>query len=353
MVRVHVHLVAQPGLVDGAAGVGWIDEILARVDGYAIERISTGDVVGNHLELFSALGYMAARTSRVHVGPYVTNGATRDVGYLASLGLSLDAMTRGRAFLILGRGDGVARDLDLRAETVEQTRETIVALRRLLREPTASYRGRSIRLPWPARPGARVPVYAAPGGPRMLRMSAEACDGVYLATGCAEADVRRALDAIAAVPRDEPLDVWWVNRFGVGETRERAYGIVREGLASVGNHSLRGDYAAKGVPEELRDALREYHARFDYDAKNPPLVDGRAAPAAGRTNADLMEELGLADYFLDRFGIVGTPEQVVQRLVELEARGVDAVTLLAQSVDELDLIGTRVLPRLAERGAPA
>src|SRR4051812_30981778 len=101
--RIGLHVVAQPARGSGPVDVSWIDEILARVDGYAIDRLSTGDVIGNHLECFAALGYMAARTSRVEIGPFITTPATRDVGLLAAAALSLDAMTGGRAYFVLGR----------------------------------------------------------------------------------------------------------------------------------------------------------------------------------------------------------------------------------------------------------
>jgi len=341
--RIHVHVIAQPSRA-GVPGVTWMDEILDGIDGYPVDRLSTGDVVGNHLECFTALGYMAARTSRVHIGPFVTTAATRDVGLLAAAALSLDAVSRGRAYMILGRGDGIVRNLGLRPQTVEEAREAITSLRALLHSDQATHAGRAITLRWPGRDRVSVPVYTAPGGPRMLEMSAATCDGVYLATGCTKADVQHALAVIDAAPRDAPLDVWWVTRFGIGDTMQEALDAVSEGLASIGNHALRGDPAARGVPRELWGALREYHERFSYERKNP--LPGRRAD--GPTNVELMNELGLRDYFLDRFGIAGTPDRIVDRLLELERRGVHSVTLLAQSRRELDLIGTHVLPRLAE-----
>jgi len=351
MVRVTVHVVARPTRGEAAADIGWIDAILARVDRYTIDRLSIGDVQGNHLECFSALGYAAARTNRVGLGPLVTNAATRDVGVLAAAAASLDAMSRGRAFLVLGRGDGVAHNLDLAAHTVDETAEAIVALRALLREGRCDYRGRRISLPWPGYPGERIPIYAAAGGPRMLRMAAAVCDGVYAATGCGEEDVRVALAAVAGVDRATPLDMWWVTRFGIGDSFEDAVMAASEGLSSIGNHALRGNYAERGVPEDLWQPLGEYHRRYRYARKNP-LAAGTsgsdvAAESPGPSNVDLMNELGLREYFIERFGIVGTPEQVVERLRELERRGVHSVTMLANSAHELDLIGSRVLPKLA------
>jgi 5,10-methylenetetrahydromethanopterin reductase len=345
--RVSVHIVPRPSWQGhGVPNIDWLDDILGRVDGYDIDRLTIGDAQGNHLECFSGLGYIAAKTQRVQIGPNVTNAVTRDVGVIAAAGASLDAMSRGRSFLSLSRGDGVVRNLDLKASSVAELREAIVAIRALLHDGACEYRGRKLRLDWPDRPGPRVPIYTAVGGPRMLEMSAEVCDGVCLATGCTEGDVQGSLATIEKAGRETPLDVWWVTRFGIGDTFEQALDVASEGISSMGNHSLQGDYGARGVPEDLRPALAEYHRRYDYRQKNP--LGGWYSDTGEKpfTNVDLMNELGLRDYFIDRFSIVGTPEQVVERMIELERRGVHSAQIFADSVHDLDLIGTQVMPKL-------
>jgi 5,10-methylenetetrahydromethanopterin reductase len=341
MPRIHVHIVTAPRA--GARGpFRWLDEILERADEYAIDRLSTGDVLGNHLECFTALGYMAGRTSRAQLGPFITTAAHRDVAMIAASTASLDAVTDGRAFLVLGRGDGIVRNLGMRPQTVEETADAACAIRGLL---AGQPHGR-VRLAWPEPPGARIPIYLAAGGPRMVRAAAEVADGVYLATGTTEASVARARRTLTEVERDRRLDMWWVTRFGIADSTDEALAVASEGLSSIGNHALRGgDLAARDVPEELWPALREYHDRYSYERKN--------AAGGGRSNVDLMNELGLRDYFLERFGIVGTPQEVVARLIELERRGVDSVTLLVSSLHELDLIGADVLPALREQVSAA
>jgi 5,10-methylenetetrahydromethanopterin reductase len=66
-----------------------------------------------------------------------------------------------------------------------------------------------------------------------------------------------------------------------------------------------------------------------------------------------MEELGLADYFTERFGVVGTPDEVVTRLRELEAIGVNQVSLASHNrglkgvPDSVELLGQHVLPHVS------
>ena len=61
-----------------------------------------------------------------------------------------------------------------------------------------------------------------------------------------------------------------------------------------------------------------------------------------------MEEMGLADYFLERFGVVGSPGQVVERIRQLNALGVENIGLQANPAypEALELLGERVLPEL-------
>src|SRR5262245_23707425 len=132
MKQIQIHLIAQPRLGPHGANVDWMEEILRVVDDYSVDRVSTGDGQGNHLECLTALGCMAARTRRVHVGPLVTQAATRDPGEIAAALASIDTISGGRAFLVLGRGDGIARNLDVRARTLAETRTAFETIRALL-----------------------------------------------------------------------------------------------------------------------------------------------------------------------------------------------------------------------------
>jgi alkanesulfonate monooxygenase SsuD/methylene tetrahydromethanopterin reductase-like flavin-dependent oxidoreductase (luciferase family) len=180
----------------------------------------------------------------------------------------------------------------------------------------------------------------------MLGAAGRVADGLYVGTGVTTEDVLDAKERIAAgaasAGRPAPCDLWWVTRFAVADSRDEAIARVEESLSSMGNHALRGDPGEKRVPRDLRRALAQYHERYDWARKNP-LAGGRSP------NAELMTELGLREYFLERFGIVGTPVEIVERLRELAARGVERVVLTVGSREELDVVGERILPLVLER----
>lgn len=329
---------------DGFSAEGFKERI-RQADGYGFDRISVGDTQLNNLECFAALNLAATESSRALLGPGVTNAVTRDVGVMANALASLDVISGGRAFCLIARGDGAVRNAGLKPATVAEMRAYFLALKSLLSTGQATLGDRTIRLPWVGKHTRAVPLYLVAEGPRMLRMAGEIADGVFVGAGLTEVVVRESLDTIAAGAQDagrtlDDLDIWWDTRSGIGQTWEEAFHRAKESVASIGNHAFRAGFEGKHVPEELHGVLREYAARFDYSEKGTSAQNG-----------PLMEELGLSDYFVDRFGVVGTPEQIVERLRGLEKIGVTQISMAShdRGIDgpgSIELLGEQVLPHL-------
>jgi alkanesulfonate monooxygenase SsuD/methylene tetrahydromethanopterin reductase-like flavin-dependent oxidoreductase (luciferase family) len=64
-----------------------------------------GGPLGNHLEAYTALGYIAARTKRVRLLALATAASYRPAGLLAKIVTTLDVLSEGRAMLGIGSGD--------------------------------------------------------------------------------------------------------------------------------------------------------------------------------------------------------------------------------------------------------
>jgi 5,10-methylenetetrahydromethanopterin reductase len=348
--RITVRISAPPTLRDGRADASAFAERVERADAYGFDRISVGDTQLNNLECFAALGLAATRTRRALLGPGVTNAVTRDVGVMANGLASLDVISGGRAFCLIARGDGAVRNAGLKPATVAQMRDYFLALRDLLDTGSADFRGRRVRLPWAGRYARRVPLYLVAEGPRMLRMAGEIADGVFVGSGLTPEVVRETLETVHAGARSagrDPaeLDIWWDTRSGIALTHGDALERARESLASVGNHAFRAGFEGKHVPAELHGRLREYQRRFDYSEKGTSAQNG-----------PLMDELGLTDYFTERFGVVGTPDEVVKRLRELESIGVTRISMATHNrglkgvPDSVELLGEHVLPAVGGDG---
>ena len=109
-------------------------------------------------------------------------------------------------------------------------------------------------------------------------------------------------------------------------------------IASSGNHALRSGFAGKQVPEHLKEKIRRFHHEYDY---------AQHGVKTGK-NAQLVEQLGLTEFFLERFAVAGSPADIVQRIRALAGLGLKNLWLSSPGDDPsaLDLMGQEVLPRL-------
>jgi 5,10-methylenetetrahydromethanopterin reductase len=344
--KITVRISAPPTFTDGIASPRAFADRIRRADEYGFDRISVGDTQLNNLECFTALGVAAHNSTKALLGPGVTNPVTRDVGVMANTLASLDAVSGGRMFCLIARGDGAVHNAGLKPASVDRTREYFTGLRDLLHTGIAKVGSRTVRLPWAGRHEHKVPLYLVAEGPRMLRMAGEIADGVFVGAGLtpeviADTLARIGEGATAAGRSVADLDIWWDTRSGIALTRDDAMHRARESLASVGNHVFRTGFEGKHAPEELHDRLRGYAQRFDYSEKGTSAQNG-----------PLMDELGLTDYFEERFGVVGTPEQVVDRLRRLEKLGVTQISMATHDrglkgvPDSVTLLGEHVLPQV-------
>src|SRR5690349_11489602 len=67
-------------------------------------------------EVWSHLMVAAGATSRIRLGPGVSNSVTRDPAVSASAALTLHAESKGRAVLALGRGDSSVQRIGRRED---------------------------------------------------------------------------------------------------------------------------------------------------------------------------------------------------------------------------------------------
>ena len=294
-------------------------------------------------ECFTIASAMAMLSRSAAIGATMVNPVTRNIGTIAASLASLDFLSGGRAYLILARGDGAVRNVGSPPATVENTRTFFLALRDLLKHGETTYQDKHIVLRGSLRSyGRSMPLGLVAEGPRMLRMAGEIADLVQIGSGLTPEVIRDSIERVHAGARAagrEPseIDIWWGTRFHVAPTRQEAVEGSIVSLASIGNHALRGGLEGKQVPEELQDRLRRYHEGFDYTVKG--VKNGK--------NVALMEELELTDYFMERFGVVGTADEVAERLHSLEPLGVRQVHVRVSRLEDLELLGEQVMPSLA------
>ncbi|MFZ0214955.1 MAG: TIGR03842 family LLM class F420-dependent oxidoreductase [Candidatus Dormiibacterota bacterium] len=261
-------------------------------------------------EMYPIFALIAEHTSRVRLGPCVTNPATRDVTVTASAIATLNEISQGRMDIGIGRGDSAQRVIGRHPVTVDRLEAVCRLLRELVAGREAEYNGARIRLDWST--GSTVPIWVAGYGPRVLRMAGRVADGVILQL--ADPDLIRWFlgfvreGAEAAGRRPDEIQVQAAAPAYVTSDLAHARDQVRWFPALVSNHVV--DLLKRYPPEELPAELTQYvETRHHYDYADH-----------GRVGA---EHAGfVTDEVIDRFCLLGTPEQCRAKLRELQAAGV-------------------------------
>ena len=279
-----------------------------------------------------------ARTSRLVVGPMVTNPATRDWTVIASLHATLNEMHGNRTICGIGRGDSAVRVQGRKPTTLARLEGAVHVIRELAEGRPVDVEGTEIRIPW-VPDGARLPVWVAGYGPMALSMTGRVADGLILQLADpdliawmagmmrdAARDAGRDPAAIriqAAAPAHvAPRD----------EGRER----VRWFPALVSNHvvDLVNKYPREELPESLTGYVRD---RTGYDYLHHAEV--------GSDNAGFV-----SDEVVDRFCVLGGPDEHIAKLRELHDAGVDQFNIYLMNGDEegqLEAYGRDIIPALA------
>jgi probable F420-dependent oxidoreductase len=286
-------------------------------------------------EVTPIFALQAVNTGRIHIGPCVTNPATRDPTVVASSLATLNEISGGRMEMGIGRGDSARRVIGKTPVTIERLEWAARLIKDLAEGREVDYEGTRVRLTWAT---GTLPVWIAAYGPRALRVAGRVGDGViiqladpylirwflqYVREGAEEAGRRfEDIKVMAAAPAYLSDDL------------PRARELVRWFPALVSNHvvDLVKRYNPADLPRELVDYIR---ARDHYDYRDH-----------GRVGA---EHAGfVTDEVVDRFCVLGPPEAVRDKLQELASAGVHQFNIyLSWEADAEGVIrsfGERVIP---------
>ncbi len=292
------------------------------------DLLGVGDSQSLYREAYVSLTVCALASTRLRLGPTVTNPITRHPAVTASAIASLDEISGGRAFLGVGTGDSAIYNLGQRLTPLDTLRRTLVTLKALMRGERVEYEGHPIHTQWIRRP---VPLWIAAEGPRTLELAGELCDGVIVGTGLTPEVVADSLACLERGARKSgrrlaDLDVWWFAKSNLASSRERAVGEIKMALAASANHAFRVTLDGKHVPELHREAVRELQRRYAFHQHEH---------LGATANAALTDELGLTDYLAERFAIVGTPDDCAAKVEGLRRHGVSQILITAFVADRM------------------
>ena len=283
---------------------------------------------------YPLLTLMAQATRKMRLGTCVTNPATREPSVTASALAVLDELSGGRMDLGIGRGDSARRVLGKAPTSMKDLEQAVHVIRALVEGRPIEFEGAMLELPWTG--GHRLPVWIAGYGPVALKLTGRIADGAMLQIGdpdlirwfvsqvrTSAADAGRdpgAVKVMAAAPAH-------VGDLAEGRDRTRWF------PALVANHvvDLVNKYPREDLPEELTQYV---HDREGYDYLHHAEV--------GSANASFV-----SDDIVDRFCVLGSVEQHVERLRRLAEAGVDQFNVYLMNGNEeeqLEAYGQHVIP---------
>jgi probable F420-dependent oxidoreductase len=281
-----------------------------------------------------------AETDRIMVGPMVTNPGTRDWTVTASIYATLNEMYGNRTICGIGRGDSAVRVINGKPTTLKELRESIHVIRELANSRSVEYNDATLQFPWSR--GSTLDVWVAAYGPLSLKLAGEVGDGFILQMAdldVAEWMIKTVRDAAADAGRD-PMSVKFcvAAPMYIGDNWGHMRNQCRWFGGMVGNHvaDIVGKY---GEDSPVPKALTDYIAgRQDYDYNQ----HGRA----GNVHAEFVP-----DEIVDRFCLLGTAKDHIEKLQALKALGVDQFAGYLQhdnKEETLRVYGETVIPAMTD-----
>lgn len=284
-------------------------------------------------DVYVTLGAIAGSTSRIGLGPCVTNPLTRHLTVTASAMYTLHEFTDGRARMGISVGDAAVRDIGRKPTTLSHLEQAVQILRELWAGREVSLDGVRPRLESAVSSPRSIPVYLAGSGPRLARLAGRIAEGVLLSVGAEPDYVRSALGRVEEGARS------------VGRTIQDIRVAVRV-PACISDDSDAKQYARSRVGVSLL-----HRAPSDLDEKDLEAVNRIRQAYDDREhlalNAAYVEHV--TDSLVDRLALAGPPEECLERVRALAETGIDELNLTFMHPDTeslLRIFATRVRNKL-------
>lgn len=287
---------------------------------------------------YPLLTLMAQATTTMRLGTCVTNPATREPSVTASALAVMDELSGGRMDLGIGRGDSAIRVLGKAPTTMKDLEQAVHVIRALVEGRQIEFEGTMLEMPWS--PGYRLPVWIAGYGPVALKLTGRIADGAMLQIGDPDLIrwfVSQVRASAAEAGRDpDSIRVMSAAPAHVGDLAE-GRDRTRWFPALVGNHvvDLVNRYPRDDLPEEVTQYVRD---REGYDYLHHAEV--------GSSNASFV-----SDDIVDRFCVLGSVEQHIERLRALAEAGVSQFNVYLMNGNEeeqLEIYGREVIPAVRD-----
>jgi probable F420-dependent oxidoreductase len=316
-------------------------ELMQFAEGQGFEYAWTYDSHILWQDSYGTLPLAAAQTERIKLGHFVTNPGIRDPTITASWYATMQDVSNGRMAMGIGRGDSSRRVVGLQPVKVAEFESRCRMIKELMNGREVDWNDKQLKLEWVRPELPEIPMWIAGYGPKALAVAGRVADGVIIQLADPQIiqwimdTARKAAEEAGRDPSKLKCIVGAPSN--VTDDIESAREQAKWFPAMVSNHVM--DLIERyGFDGEIPSALTEYvKARKFYDYKDHSRV--------GAKHGEFV-----TDEIVDRFCVLGTPEQATAKLKELEAIGVDQfnIYLMTHSQEEtLEAYGREIIPQFS------
>ena len=315
-----------------------VQTLAAAAERHGFEALWYIDFQLGMKDVYAAMNLAAIATTKMYIGPSVTNLVTRHPTVTANAITALDELTDGHAMLGIGAGWSAVYGAGGQPSKLGDISRSIDEFRQLFTGEEHDIYADRTQLKT-AR--GQIPIYIAVSQPGMLRLAGEKADGAIL-MGAADPDFCKwQLDYIyegiekAGRDRSDVL-VDLVVTMSCRDDEEAALNDVRAWATSQ---------AATFDPwKVMPPAWERFRPEFATAASEYHLVDHLSLHAEHKQI--------VSDEFVQSVAIAGNEATCIARLKELAELDIDRITFALLSggrMDRMEQIATRIIPAVVAR----
>src|SRR3954462_1253482 len=292
-------------------------------------------------ESMPTMALAAAATERIKLGHMVTNPGTREPTVVASAYATLQDISNGRMVMGIGRGDSARRYIGQQPVRVGPFEDALRMIKPFMNGEQVTWNDTEIELAWVRPELPPIEMHVAGYGPKVLAIAGRVGDGVIIQL--ADPDIIQWTMATARQAAEEA-------------GRDPA---ALKCIVCAPSH-ISDDIAAareqvRWLPAMVSKSIRYLIARVGADGSVVPKALTDYVPADTGYDYDEHSRVGakhgafVSDEICDRFCVLGTPEQAIAKLRELEAIGVDQFNIYLMTEGQeaiLETYGREIIPAM-------
>ena len=320
-------------------------------------------------DAFVALAMAAIATESLKLQTGVTNPITRTSATLAAAAASVNSISRGRMVVGIGRGDSALAHLGRAPARLKQFERYLRHLQHYLSGDHVPFE-ELVDIPLEAAPmmselqlaeapadshiewiertqsGVRkVPVEVAATGPKVIALAARTSDRVMFALGAASERLAWGIEVARDARREAGLDPDAI-KFGAYVTCgchpdiDTARDLVRGGLSVQARFGVMHGKTSGPLTDSQKEVMHRLRDSYNMNL---------------HTRDESEQANILTPEFIDAYAIIGMPDQVAERIRELEKLGIDKLIMggtrsgvTAETDISRALIEKEVLPQFAD-----